>query len=347
MRGTSHGALQQGYGANPPNDSKHRVLFIQSTYFNSNFVCLIMNNTVAILKTAFLLILLQMCCSVAFAQKTASPFDIIPRLPESEFPDSVITISASSNPFDINRISSSSTRPTGFTPQFQVQRKRKTLSAKEKNALYQRFLIITVMIMLIILTLVFTIFRIFIAKIWKAFLNDNILSQLLREQAAGVTVAYIILYLMFIVNAGVFAFLVLRHYGLKIANSNISTLLLCMGGVAGFYVFKHLLFNLMRFIFPIEKEISQYNFTVMIFNIITGIFLVPMVLMIAYSSAGIASIVIKLTILLVLGTILFRTLRGLFIANRFFVWHKFHFFLYLCTVELAPLLITFKLLNVI
>ncbi len=281
------------------------------------------------------------------SQQTASPFDLIPRLPQGNSPDSMITISASSNPFDITQTSSSGTsRPANFTPQFQVEQSKKPLSVKEKNVLYQRFLFVTIVTMMVILTLVVTIFRIFIAKIWQAFLNDNILSQLLREQGAEANVGYFILYLVFFINAGIFTFLALKYFNLKIAGSNISTLFLCIGGIAGFYLFKHLLLSIVQFVFPIEKEVSRYNFTITVFNIMMGIFLTPLILFIAYASEGISGLVIKLTIALLLATILFRGLRGLFIANRFFAWHKFHFFLYLCAVELAPLLVTFKLLGV-
>lgn len=152
---------------------------------------------------------------------------------------------------------------------------------------------------------------------------------------------------MFFINAGIFAFLALRHFDIHLPGSNLTGLFICIGGIAGFYVVKHLLLSIVRFVFPVEKEVSRYSFTVMVFNIITGIFLAPMILFTAYSSEGISDAVIKLTLALLLGIILFRGLRGLFIANRFFAWHKFHFFLYLCAVELAPLLVTFKLLNVI
>ena len=78
----------------------------------------------------------------------------------------------------------------------------------------------------------------------------------------------------------------------------------------------------------------------------TGIFLVPMVLFTAYAPAGIKIYIIYLALALLFVVLMFKALRGLFIANRFFAWHKFHFFLYLCAVEIAPLLVTFKLLNV-
>ena len=286
--------------------------------------------------------------SLTFAQQDASPFDILPRLPQVSLSDGDSATAVPSNPFDINRLGPS--RPSATqrgVPQFQVQRKQKPLSAKEKTALYQRFLLVAIVTMLVILTLVVTIFRIFIGKIWEGFLNDNILSQLLREQGAGVTMSYVVLYIMFFINAGIFAFLALKHFDIKMPYSNIYALLLCIGGIAGFYIVKHLLLAIIRFVFPVEKEVSRYNFTIVVFNIVTGILLVPLILFAAYSSEGISGLIIKLTILLLAGIILFRGLRGLFIANKFFAWHKFHFFLYLCAVEIAPLLATFKLLGVI
>ena len=305
-----------------------------------------MDNHIAVIKYLFLF-LVCLYVPLSVASQTASPFDIIPRLPKNNSQDSVIMISTSSNPFDITHIPSASTsRPSGFTPQFQVEQSKKPLSAKEKSVLYQRFLFITIVTMMVILTLVVTIFRIFIAKIWQAFLNDNILSQLLREQGADARVGYSILYLVFFINAGIFTFLALKYFNIKIAATNVSTLFLCIGGIAGFYVFKHLLLNVVQYIFPIEKEVSRYNFTITVFNIIVGIFLAPMILFAAYASESITGAAIKLTLCLLLAIIIFKGLRGLFIANRFFAWHKFHFFLYLCAVELAPLLVTFKLLGV-
>ncbi len=307
-----------------------------------------MNKLTAIIKPIIAICFLLAAALPVFSQQTASPFDLLPRLPQSDSPDSLITISISSNPFDINRLAAKpASNNSGYTPQFQVEQANKPLSVKEKNVLYQRFLFATIIMMMIILTLVVTIFRIFIAKIWKAFLNDNILSQMLREQGGGVTIGYFILYLMFFINAGIFTFLVLKHYDYKIAETNTGTLFLCMGAIAGFYIFKHLLLEIVKFVFPIEKEISRYSFTVMVFNIILGISLVPMILFIAYASPGITGFLIKFTIALLFGAISFRGLRGLFIANRFFAWHKFHFFLYLCVVELAPLLVTIKLLGVV
>ena len=277
-------------------------------------------------------------------QNEATPFDLIPRIPQSDSPDSTITITTSSNPFDMIEILPSN-RPVMPTTGFTVDQGKKPLTAREKTSRYQRFLFVTILTMMVILTLVVTIFRIFISKIWKAFLNDNLLSQLLREQSTGITLAYLILYFMFFINAGIFLFLVTKHFDFNIAESNIGTLLFCILAIAGFYSLKHLMLQVVGYVFPVDREVARYNFTVVVFNIIMAFFLVPMILFTAYAPPNLTTFIIYTTLGLFLTSLLFRGLRGLFIANRFFAWHKFHFFLYLCAVEIAPLLVIFKLIE--
>jgi hypothetical protein len=120
--------------------------------------------------------------------------------------------------------------------------------------------------------------------------------------------------------------------------------MLCIGALAGFFLFKHLLLQIVGFVFPVKKEISAYNFTIIIFNIVLGFVIVPAIFFTAYAPAAIREYVIFGTAGVIALTYLFRGLRGLFIANRFLAWHKFHFLLYLCAVEIAPLLIVVKLL---
>ena len=153
------------------------------------------------------------------AQQTASPFDLLPRLPQSNSPDSTITITTSSNPFDLIKIHAGNRPINSRKPQFSIDTERKPITAKEKTALYQQFLFFTVLTMMVILTLLITIFRIFIGKIWQAFKRENMLSQFLREQSAGVTFAYLLLYVMFFINAGIFTFLALKHFDQKIADT--------------------------------------------------------------------------------------------------------------------------------
>ncbi len=107
---------------------------------------------------------------------------------------------------------------------------------------------------------------------------------------------------------------------------------------------KHIALNVIAYIFPIQKEVRQYSFMIMIFNIVLGVALAPVNLIVAYSTPTTLSSLILVLFTLIGLFYLFRHLRGIMIANKYLVFHKFHFLLYICTVEIAPMMVLLKLI---
>ncbi len=292
------------------------------------------------LKYLMCIILLILSSQMSTAQSSPSPFDLLPRIEGIDTGDTTLVSAITSNPFDI--IAAPARRGPSQSVGFSVEKEKKPPTPVEKEAIFKRFLFIVVIAMMVVLTLVFIIFRMLLARIWRAFLNDNMLGQLIREQSSGLTWAYRIMYVMFFLNAGLALFLSLRHFGISVAANNLTAHLLCTAGISGYFILKHFVLALISIIYPVTKEVAVYSFTIQIFNIVAGFVLVPIVLFIAYAPTEVA----KLTIYIAGATLsimfLFLIMRGLFIANRFLAWNKFHFFLYLCAVEIAPLLLIIK-----
>ena len=59
----------------------------------------------------------------------------------------------------------------------------------------------------------------------------------------------------------------------------------------------------------------------------------------AYGPDSLKMPILYLIFAVIAGVYLFMFLRSLFSAGRFLSFHKFHFLLYICTVEIAPVLI--------
>jgi hypothetical protein len=301
-------------------------------------------------KYLFLIFLFLFLGSLLDAQNSSNPFEIVPRLDPAiqKAIEEKKATGAPDNPFDIVR-SGTVVKRTIVTPPKaekpvsdveEVKQSATVLLGEDKG--YRRFLFITVLVMMIVLTLIFTLFRSIIGKAWQGFLNANILNQLYRERSLITNVPYLILYGLFILNAGVFTLLITKYYSIPLTNSHIGSLLLCSVGIAGFFLMRHTLLNLVGYIFPIEKETGVYSFSLTIFNIIVGLLLVPMILFIAYSPDSLAKTLIPIFLVMLLGMYLYLLLRGLLIANRYVLLHKFHFLLYICAVEIAPLIIVVK-----
>jgi hypothetical protein len=119
---------------------------------------------------------------------------------------------------------------------------------------------------------------------------------------------------------------------------------MCIGGISLIFILKHILLKIVGAIFPIEKELGTYSFTIIVFQIILGIALLPFMIFIAYGTEELIPYAIYGAFIMIGIFYIYRSLRGLFIGNRFLAYHKFHFLLYICTVEIAPLVVLLKVL---
>ena len=250
---------------------------------------------------------------------------------------SEVTEIVKGNPFELQGESRNPNRKqdTVQTPTKEGSKTKATQSADNN------FLFGIVAFMLILLTLLVTLYRSLLQKIYRAFLNDNFLAMIHREEGSIVSIPYLILYFMFFVNGGILIFLLLRFYG-QLDENLFKTLCQCIFGLMGIFFLKHLSLKIMANVFPVAKEIKQYSFMIIIFSIILGITLVPINIMLAYLPAAAGQWIIYLTFLLILLIYLFRALRAIFLSSKYITFYKFHFFMYLCTVEIAPVLILVK-----
>ncbi len=177
-----------------------------------------------------------------------------------------------------------------------------------------------------------------LAKAWRAFLNDNALNVALRDAGSFIgSRPYYLLYASFFLNAGVFVFLIARHFAPERFN-HIGFLLLCLLATPLLFLGKHALLYGIGSIFPLKEEMRRYGFLIMLFNCVLGLFLVPFNFLLTYQRPYSGFLVFWL---LALAAIFYayRYLRAAAIARKFLPQHLFHFLLYLCSVELAPVLV--------
>ena len=188
--------------------------------------------------------------------------------------------------------------------------------------------------------------RLLFVYIFRAFINDNLLSQLYREQSKGLSLPFLLLYIMFVFNVSVFFYLSLQYFGINLFGAQYKDLLAILVVFSLVVILKQALLGFTGWLLPAGKEIMNYNFTVVIFNIVIGIVLVPLSILIAYGPSAFAITCIWIGAAITILIYLFRFLRGLFISSRILLFHKFHFLLYLCAVEIAPALVFIKLLMI-
>lgn len=252
------------------------------------------------------------------------------------------------NPFDIVAPVEGDGEDAAVLAAVESRRAKRVLKEHERIARYQRFLLLLNGLLFLVLATLTTLFRTQLAKAYRAFLNDNLLTQLQREREAGGGLPYYLFYMLFFLSAGFFLFLIARYMGYApqlLGESPWMKWLNCVGGLVLLVGAKHFVLALLGGIFPIGKEIKLYSFTIVIFSVIMGLVLLLVNLLLCYAPPQLLQPIVWITSFAIALLYGYRSFRGIFIANKFLRYHQFHFLLYICSVEIAPLAVIVKLLT--
>ncbi len=124
--------------------------------------------------------------------------------------------------------------------------------------------------------------------------------------------------------------------------SGIARFLILAVMVAAIYSFKFIFLKVSGFIFQLDKPVSAYIFNIFLINNLIGILLLPVVIAISFTSTMAAIIIFKITVAIIILLYLFRLMRGILIGLSLTHFSLFYLFLYICALEIAPLIFIIK-----
>jgi len=110
------------------------------------------------------------------------------------------------------------------------------------------------------------------------------------------------------------------------------------------YFGKYLFLQFAGWVFNTREAAGAYVFIVFMMNKMMGILLVPLLLLVAFSSKPLAEASFNLGWGLILLVFVYRYLVSFSIIRNKIALNAFHFFIYLLSVEIIPLLLIYKLL---
>jgi hypothetical protein len=169
----------------------------------------------------------------------------------------------------------------------------------------------------------------------KATYNQNQLRILFKDAFKGNHVMIFgILYLLFVINGGIFLYQSFRIFEL----GNIS-LLLAIGIVLIVYFLRHLVLFVLGIAFPLTRETLLFSYTIGIHNLALGLALMLINILLSFVDPETGKMLIFSGLSIILAMYLLRQVRGLLNNMPVIISGKFHFIIYLCTVEIAPWLL--------
>ena len=202
------------------------------------------------------------------------------------------------------------------------------------------------MALFFLLAIIRALFGRYFQNLFTVFFRASMKQKQIREQLLQTPLASLLLNLLFIGTAGLFVTFILKDR-VKSGPESINFWWLysyAIGGLSLLYLGKFFLLKLIGWTLRMEETTDTYIFIVFMCNKVLAIILLPLLLVVAFASSGLSIVALTLCYVLVVGIFGYRYISSYGYINREVRTSRFHFFLYLCAFEVAPLLLIYKVL---
>lgn len=199
--------------------------------------------------------------------------------------------------------------------------------------------------LLALLTYVKTAFGKDLEEMLQSFANRNIAMQFFRTRTEELTFSSFLLQVNFIVVLSLYMhFFLLRHYltdTLQTAPSIFFLIIL----FTLFYLIKIITIRVLGEVFEAQEISDEYIFNFSIVCKTLGLTLIPALFIFYVAPEKYFDFIFAVTLLMIFGFIVLFVLRGLSTGYKMMYKSVYHFFLYVCVVEISPIFLLFKLLT--
>jgi hypothetical protein len=185
----------------------------------------------------------------------------------------------------------------------------------------------------------------YISDLFRVAFKTTLKQRQIGEQLVQTPLPSLLLNFFFLVSSSMYISFVLGHFELS---DNFSFWLLCLYcfiALAIIYVIKFISLKFFGWLFNITPTTDGYIFIVFMINKIIGIYLLPFLVILAFTSDDLYQVAFVLSYTGVLGLLAYRFILSYGLARNQIRVNPFHFFLYLCAFEIVPLLLIYKAFN--
>lgn len=176
------------------------------------------------------------------------------------------------------------------------------------------------------------------------FLRVTMRQQQIRDQVLQSPLPSLMLNILFIISTGLFLSFVADYYNIVPGMNRWLLLLYCCLLLTAIYMGKFILLKMIGWMFNIRMATDTYIFIVFLVNKMMGIYLLPALLFMAFAKPPFLTVLITLTYVFIIILFIYRFIIAYRPVRNEIKLSRFHFFVYLCAFEIAPLLLIYKVL---
>ena len=227
----------------------------------------------------------------------------------------------------------------------------KTIRTRSRTVRYfvsgeitSRFVYKVIAVLLVaLLGFIKNVFPKYFQNLFKLFFQTSLRQKQTKEQLAQDSFASLLINLLFLLSTGLFITLVISFYQWAdlpfwLLYGYVTAIL------AVIYLGKYLFISFAGWVFNNRSAAASYLFLVAVVNRIMGVVLLPLTILLAFSIQPIALVVLTIAFGVVTLLFIYRYIVSFGLLRSDLQLNPFHFFLYLCAVEILPMALIYKVL---
>ncbi len=216
---------------------------------------------------------------------------------------------------------------------------------KRRNANDLDALFYVIFGLLFLFAILRALYKRYFSTLFTVFFNSSLRQNQLTDQLIQAKLPSLLYNFIFVLAGSLYIYLLIQHPYTASNKLNWWLMGYCVIAMIGVYITKFLILKFIGWATGYQQESNLYIFVVFLINKATGIFLLPVLVILAFSSPAIAAVMVVLSFVVVGLLFLLRYFRAYGLIQHRIKVSRFHFLLYVFSIEILPLLLIFKAVN--
>lgn len=226
------------------------------------------------------------------------------------------------------------------TMQTQYLQHEKEVAAQKVN---QDWIVIVLIFAVLILGWTKMFYSKYLGQTFQAMINNQSSTKLYEERNILTQRVAVSLNLLYIINLSLFFYYFsMSNMILPLGKVGWSLFISFVGVFVLVYLAKAILYLFLGFVFNNIKDILLYIHNVFIYSRVTGVLLLPLVIMAPYLPFGVSTFLQYIMLFIIIFIFVLRLVRAFQLGSKI-KFSIFYMILYLCTLEIIPVLFGIKI----
>lgn len=196
--------------------------------------------------------------------------------------------------------------------------------------------------LLIVLAVMKTVYSRYFSTLFRVFFNTSLRQNQLTDQLEQAKLPSLIFNIFFVITAGIYVYALLHYFVLDEEKPDLYLVALCAAAAGACYFVKYLALQFSGWVTGYKAEANIYTFIIFLLNKVIGILLLPVVVLVIFSSQRIATFAVYFSLIMLGLILLLRFFRSYSLLQNRLKVSRFHFLLYILGFEILPLALIFK-----